>query len=210
MPIGAIASIGSAVIGAGASIYGANKAKKASDKALAAQQANIDKVWTNVNPWLTAGSGALGRISDPSKVMQNFQESPDYQFRLGQGLNAVTTNRAVNGLLRSGSALKAVTGYASNLASGEFGNWWNRQTGLATGGLEANRIGAGLAESQNQNIGVNAANAGGAAISNGNTIGQLGGSLADIIARYGGGGGNSAPVGGSSSFGGSTQLEGLY
>jgi hypothetical protein len=182
MPIGA--AIGSAVVGAGATVYSANKAAKASKNALNAQQGQLDKVWGSVNPFLEAGNKALTNLQNPNA---NFMASPDYKFRLGQSLDAVTTNKGVNGLLRSGSALNAVTQRAGDLASGEFGNWWNRQSGLATMGLDANRIGAGLAGTAVNAIGTNAANQGNAALATGNAIGQFGGSIADIINQYGAG-----------------------
>lgn len=209
MPIGA--TIGSAVIGAGANIYGANKAAKASKNALGAQQAQLNRVWDNVNPWLDAGKGALGQISDPSKVLGNFQASPDYQFRLGQSLDGVTQNKAVNGLLRSGSALSAVTKRAGDLASGEFGNWWNRQSGLADKGLDANRIGAGLAGTAVNAIGANGTNQANAALSQANSMGELGGSIIDVLAqKYGGQGGGGAG-GGTSSYGNiPAEYDGLY
>lgn len=204
MPVGA--AIGSAVVGAGASIYGANKAAKASKNALGAQQAQLDKVWGSVNPFLTAGNDALGRISDPSQVLSNFQASPDYKFRLGQSLDAVTQNKAVNGLLRSGSALNAVTQRAGDLASGEFGNWWNRQSGIAGMGLDANRIGAGLAGQGVQAIGVNGANQGNAALATANAFGNAGGSIIDaLMTKYGSGSGSSTDA---SSYGDNTMSAG--
>jgi hypothetical protein len=187
MPVGA--AIGSAVVGAGASIYGANKAAKASKDTLGAQQAQLDKVWGSVNPFLTAGNDALGRISDPAAVTANFQASPDYKYRLGQSLDAVTNNKAVNGLLRSGSALSAVTQKAGDMASSEFGNWWSRQSGLAGMGLDANRIGAGLAGTSVNALGANGANQGNAALTTANALGSAGGSIIDaLFSKYGSGG----------------------
>jgi len=196
MPIGAV--IGSAVVGAGASVYSAKKAKKASNNALDQSQAQLDKVWGTVNPFLKSGEEALGRISDPAAVNANFMESPDYKFRLDRGLDAVTTNKAVNGLLRSGSALKAVTGFGQDLASSEFGNWWGRQKSLADQGLQASGIGAGLAGQGINAIQTNASNQGNAAIATGNAIGTGVGSIFDIIAKYGGGGGASSSQSASS------------
>jgi hypothetical protein len=135
MPItGAI--LGAGALSAGASAYGASQAAGASKSGLAQQQAQLDKVWSSVNPWLTAGQGALQKLQSPAA---SFEASPDYNFVKGEALNGVVQNKAVNGLLRSGSALTAVQNRAANLGSTEFGNWWNRQSGLATQGLDANR-----------------------------------------------------------------------
>jgi hypothetical protein len=140
MPVGA--AIGSAVVGAGATVYASNKAAKASKNALNAQQGQLDKVWGSVNPFLQSGNDALAKLNNPN---------------------------------------------ASFMASPEFGNWWNRQSGLATMGLDANRIGAGLAGTAVNAIGTNGANQGNAALATGNAIGGFAGSIGDLINQYGGG-----------------------
>ena len=197
MPL-ALVGLATAGISAGASINASNKAAKASKDALAAQMAQQQKVWDAASPYLEQGKNALLRISDPTKVLSNFQASPDYQFRLSQGMDAVGTDKAVNGLLRSGSALKALSNYAQNTAAGEFGNWWQRQSGLAGMGENALATAGGVANANSQAIGQNATNQGNAAIANGNAIGQLGGSVADILGRYLPGGGGGGGGGGSS------------
>lgn len=202
MPIGT--AIATAATSAGVKLYEGSKARKASKKALAQQQANIDRVWGKVDPFLTAGTDALGRISDPAAVNSNFMASPDYKFRLGQSLDAVGTDKAVNGLLRSGSALTAITKRAGDMAAGEFGSWWGRQTDLSKMGLQGAQIGAGLAGEANKNIGVNAANQGNSYLSDGNTLGTLIGSLGDLFGKYGGG----APSNDGSSYGGAVNGDG--
>ena len=102
-----------------------------------------------------------------------------------RAMDAVTQNRAVNGLLRSGSALRGVTEAAGNMASGEFANWWNRQKGLVDTGLNAEATAAGANNNTSSAILNNATNQGNAAIANGNTISGGIGSIADLISRYG-------------------------
>jgi hypothetical protein len=189
MPItGAI--LGAGALSAGASAYGASQAAGASKSGLAQQQAQLDKVWSSVNPWLTAGQGALQKLQSPAA---SFEASPDYNFVKGEALNGVVQNKAVNGLLRSGSALTAVQNRAANLGSTEFGNWWNRQSGLATQGLDANRIGAGLAGTAVNAIGTNTANQGNADIAMANSFGQFGGSALDaLMSKYGASGSGSS------------------
>lgn len=184
MPIGT--AIATAATSAGVKLYEGSKARKVSKKALAQQQANIERVWGKVDPFLTSGVSALGRISDPASVNANFMASPDYNFRKAQSLDAVTTSKAVNSLLRSGSALNAVTQRAGDLASGEFNSWWNKQSGLANMGLQGAQIGAGLASKSNEAIGTNATNLGNSYLSDGNTISSLVGSLGDLLGKYGG------------------------
>jgi hypothetical protein len=62
---------------------------------------------------------------------RNFFASPDYQFRLDEGLNAVQNSAAARGGLYSGNALRGINEYGQGLAAGEFGNWFNRQAALA-------------------------------------------------------------------------------
>ena len=139
-----------AVIGAGASLYGASQQAGAAQDAAAAsakatkaslqlQRDIYNQNRTDQEPWRLAGVNALGQLANPNA---NFSASPDYQFRLNAGLEGVTQNRAVNGMLQSGSALKGLNDYAQNTASNEFGNWWNRQAGLANVGQTANAANA--------------------------------------------------------------------
>jgi len=139
-----------AIVAGGAAIYGANKqadaaknaanqSKKATDASLQLQRDIYNQNRADQAPWRDAGVNALGQLADPNK---NFSASPDYQFRLNQGLQGVTQNRAVSGLLNSGSALRGLNDYAQNTASAEFGNWWNRQAGLANVGQAANNANA--------------------------------------------------------------------
>lgn len=76
---------------------------------------NLGSTWGNIS-----GQNALS----------NFQASPDYQFRLNEGLDAVQNSAAAQGTLHSGDTLRGITDYASNLASGEYADWFGRQQGL--------------------------------------------------------------------------------
>lgn len=67
----------------------------------------------------------------------NFFASPDYQFRRDEGLKAVQNSAAAQGGLYSGNALKGIEEFGSNLAAGEFGNYFNRQLALAGMGQTA-------------------------------------------------------------------------
>lgn len=63
-----------------------------------------------------------------------FQSSPDYQFRRDEGARAIGNSFAARGGAASGNALRALSEFNSNLAAGEFDNWFNRRLRLATGG----------------------------------------------------------------------------
>lgn len=139
--------VAAAVIGAGASVYGASQQSKAAKKAAQANQQATDatlqlqreqynQTRADQEPWRLAGVNALGQLAKPA---ENFAASPDYAFRMKAGLEGVTQNKAVNGMLQSGSALRGLNDYAQNTASSEFNNWWNRQSGLAGIGQTANQ-----------------------------------------------------------------------
>ena len=69
--------------------------------------------------------------------MSTYQQSPGYQWQLGQGLRAVDAGAAAQGMLRSGATLKAEQTFGQGLANTDFGNYWNRLQQLSQGGLTA-------------------------------------------------------------------------
>lgn len=180
MPVGA--TLGAAAIGAGASIYSSSKAAGAAKDAAAQNQANIQ-------PYVDAGKSAISDLSNPNALLQGFQTSPNYNFTMQQGLNAVGTDKAVNGLLRSGSALKSLNTFAQGTAANQWNNYISQKQFLANSGNTANQ----QASTNNNN---QAAAQGNSAIATGNAIGAFGGALAPILAKYG----NDNSGGGSSSY----------
>ena len=205
--------VAAAVISAGAGIYGASQQSKAAKSAARANQQATDatlqlqreqynQTRADQEPWRLAGVNALGQLADPNK---NFAASPDYQFRLDAGLEGVTQNRAVSGMLQSGSALRGLNDYAQNTASSEFGNWWNRQSGLAGVGQTANQAnqqaGSAYANNSQNALMNNAQTQGQSAYYGANAmaqgVGQAAGALSWGLQNFGGWGG-----GGGGSSGG--------
>jgi hypothetical protein len=82
-----------------------------------------------------------------------FYQSPDYQFRMGQGLDAVQGSAAAQGGLYSGNALRGINDYAQGTAAGEFGNYVNRQLALAGMGQAATTQAGGAAMQTGANVG---------------------------------------------------------
>lgn len=64
-------------------------------------------------------------------AMRRFYESPDYQFRFREGQRAMDSSAAARGMLLSGAQLRALNEFGSGLASGEYGNYYNRLAGIA-------------------------------------------------------------------------------
>lgn len=120
----------------------ANKAAKAQEKSAAAAIAENRRQFDlsrsdmlaaqtqargDAMPWMTAGQNALSNLQNPAA----FTASPDYQFRRSEGERGIGNSFAARGGAFSGNALKALSEFNQNLASSEYGNWWNRQAGVA-------------------------------------------------------------------------------
>lgn len=142
----AAAVIGSAVVGAGASIVSGNKAasaqQSAADQATSLQQAQdaearrqYDLNRADLAPYREAGTTALGQLSsgtapggqfDKSFTMADFNADPGYQFRLDEGNRAISASAAARGGVLSGGTLKALDKYSQGEASQEYGNAYDR------------------------------------------------------------------------------------
>lgn len=146
----ATALLGSALLGAGGAAYAANKGAKATDRAAdaatgAAGENNAlardiyDQNRNVLNPYIEQGVANSGRLnalleSNPFNYTPGqFEADPGYEFRMKEGLGRVTQSRAVGGLLKSGSALKALNDYAQGQASQEYGAWFNRDQARIAG-----------------------------------------------------------------------------
>lgn len=134
--------------------------------------------------------------------MSGFFTSPDYNFRRTEGMRGIEGSFAARGGAQSGNALRALTEFNSNLASGEFGNYFNRLAGLAGVGQTATTQTAAFGQNAANNIANNHLFAGDARASGihgqanawGNTIENLGGLYGYYSGMGGGGGGISGPT----------------
>jgi hypothetical protein len=93
--------------------------------------------------------GGAGAPINPGGAMtspdySNFFASPDYNFRRSEGLRGIENTAAARGGALSGNALRGISDFSSNLAGGEFGNYFNRQASLAGIGQAATTTGAGI------------------------------------------------------------------
>lgn len=159
---------GGALVGAGASIYAGNQQADSAAAALDFQKKQYADTQRNMAPYRQNGMDATGYLSRlNSGDMSKFFTSPDYQFRLGQGLNTLQNSAAAKGGLLSGNAMRAISDYGQNTAASEFQNYWNRmfqqmQTGQ-NGALGQASVGAQQAgQIGNTMQGIGQANASGA------------------------------------------------
>jgi hypothetical protein len=202
-------AVGSAVVGAGASLYGSSKANKAQKKgagAAAAEQARQYDLTREDNlPALNARNNALERMAalangfGSGPTMEQVMAEPGYQFGLKQGQNSLEGSAAARGGLYSGNTGKALQQYGNDYASTKYGEAWTRQRAnqgdqydrwrsLATGG----QAGASTIAAAGQNAanvtsklydGMGNANAN-AAIANSNTYGGLANQLGSIYNNW--------------------------
>jgi len=169
--IGAGGSLLGGLLGANAAEKAANTQAKAADKATALQREQWLKNLELNKPFYEAGlkgqdflMNYLGIGGDPTAAgygagMKPFTgadlaSEPGYQFRLGEGVNALNKKAAASGGLLSGAALKAAERYGQDYASNEYNNAYNRYWGtrnqilnpvqslLGQGQTTANNLGA--------------------------------------------------------------------
>lgn len=155
----AAATLGAGVLGAGASIWGANKAseaqKNAADKAAAANAAALDfqkqnygHASDNLDPFIKTGQGATGLLGsfyglgggDPAvgqNALERFRQSPDYQFALKGGGEALDNSLAAKGGALGGNAIRAQTEFGQGLATQNLQSYLSRLSGMAGQGVQA-------------------------------------------------------------------------
>lgn len=126
--------VGSAVMAKRSSDKQTSTIRRGQSDALAEQRRQYDTTRHDFRPWRIAGQNALNQITGDD-VLENFYASPDYEFRRSEGLRDIGNQFAAKG--GGGNAMKALAGYNSNLAAGEFGNWFNRLFGISEAGRGA-------------------------------------------------------------------------
>jgi hypothetical protein len=106
-------------------------------------------------------NGPSPALTDPNSPNYGaFFKSPDYNFRRVEGQRDLGNSFAARGGAFSGNALKALSEFNSNLAAGEFGNYFNRQAALAGIGQTATGQSANAGIATGQLVGNSLQNAG--------------------------------------------------
>jgi hypothetical protein len=142
----AAAIAGSAVLGAGTSLYGSSQAASSAKAAANLQRQQFDETRGDLSAYFTPGREAYGNAlslaesnpfgSGPDYIgqaadwttqagqnipgqmtQQQLEQTPGYQFTLDQGLKATQSAMAARGLGASGAALKGAAAYATGLAN---------------------------------------------------------------------------------------------
>ena len=203
----ATAVIGAGVLGAGAQIYGSNKAaeaqKDAANAAVGMQQQQYQQTRQDLDPYRQIGKTAsdqltsrLSELTSPISADPNQLENSDYyKFASTQGQKAVTNAAAARGLGSSGAALKGAASFAKGLATDTYKtafdmantnqtNAYTRLKGLVDTGENAAAQTGALGEKAAYNSGVATIGAGNAEAAADNKTGSAISNLASNIGGY--------------------------
>jgi len=106
-----------------------------------------DTLKSYYNPYVNTGTQALGTlntqynnlVSNPSQMLsklgQNFQQSPGYQWQLNQGTQAANQAASAGGMAGTPQAQQNSASIATNLSNQDFYNYLSQQLGLYQTGL---------------------------------------------------------------------------
>lgn len=150
--ISGVAAYGSANAQKSAAQNAANASQQAMQQSIAEQQREFNIEQQNLAPWLSAGTSALGQMQTlNSGDYSSFQQSPDYQFAMQQGLLGLDNSAAARGSLYSGGQSADVLSYAQGLAEQNYNTYYNRLAGLSGAGqTTATQLGNAGMEMANQ------------------------------------------------------------
>jgi len=102
-----------------------------------------------ISPTMTGSNPMTGQQTAQqaqNAAFDNFRNSTGYQFRLGEGLDAVTSAYAGIGGLQSGAAMRGINEFGQNFASNEFGNYANLLSNQQAVGAGAGSALAGVGQ----------------------------------------------------------------
>jgi hypothetical protein len=146
----------------------------------------------NVSNGSNAGNqlaSMLGLNGTPAQAtgFNNFRNSTGYQFGLNQGIQSITGNAATQGLLNSGSTLKALDTYGQNYANTQYGNYTSMLQNLLSGGnTSASVIGGAGNVYNSQSTGSGSSNGGGIGGAIGSLLGKGGAGISSGGSALGG------------------------
>jgi hypothetical protein len=143
--VGAGVAVAGGIMGANAAKSAASAQADAINNALQFQQQVYGNTQQNLNPFIGAGTNALGALQqlyglapagtggggNALQSYQNFTQTPFYQFPLSQGISALNRSGAASGLTLSGGQLNSLQKYGQGYASQNFNSYINALSGLA-------------------------------------------------------------------------------
>lgn len=196
-----------AAVGVGSSIFGSLGAKSAAKKAAKATEAGVKRVENNTGfkqysqggqRSFNASQNLLGLNNTPAQIgadgqpipgtsgaeqsragFQNYLESAGYKTQLNSGIDALNSNAAARGMLKSGATLKATQRFGAGLGQQYFNNYIGQLNGQTGFGQQADQTLAnvytgGAAGQANANMAAGAATSGAFADAGQNIAGAIG------------------------------------
>lgn len=174
-----LVSLAGAFIGSNAAGNAADAQVAASGAAAAEQARQFDLTRADLAPFREQGVNALNQFA--SNVLGPLEATPQFNFALNQGVNALDRSASARGKLLSGQQVKAVQSFGTNLAGQFAGDQLNRQAALAGIGQTATQATGQFGANASANIG-NALLAGGDARASG-FVGQ-GNAINDSLQNF--------------------------
>ncbi len=187
--IAAAATVGSAALQNNAAKKASSAASRAASEANALQAQQYQQARSDLMPYQQAGVGALEGLNRlAGGDYSAFQNSPDYQFSLQQGLQGLDRSAAARGSLYSGGQQADLVNYSQGLASQQLGNYRNSLFSLANMGASSGSalagIGQNYAGAYGQNLNNSAAAQGANALTQGNNWTQALAGLGGLASNY--------------------------
>jgi hypothetical protein len=146
-----------------------------------------------ITPTMTGSNPMVGQQTAQqaqNAAFENFRNSTGYQFRLGEGLDAVSSAYAGIGGLQSGAAMRGINEYGQNFASNEFGNYANLLSNQQAVGAGAGSALAGVGQNFASNVigqnNFNTQNQMAAQLGQQNILGNMAGMVGGGLLSYGG------------------------
>lgn len=150
-------------IGGGLGLLGGLFGGRENDRANKKTDRMLDQIPGNLKqyllPYINAGMSSMGKIggeydkliSDPNAIISGlgagYRESPGYQWRRDQGLNAITNAQAAGGMAGTPQHQQYAGELAGNLADQDYQNYLSSVLGLYGTGLQGHQglteLGAG-------------------------------------------------------------------
>ncbi len=227
MPAAAIAGV--TMVGG---LYSANKQAKAAKSAantqaaaaeagIAEQRRQFDAIQALLQPFVQAGTGALGAQQNliglggataQQEAIQALQSSPEFQALTQQGENAILANASATGGLRGGNTQAALAQFRPQVLSSLINQQYSRLGGLVSVGQNAAAgVGnAGLATGNNVSnlLQQQGAAVAGGQLARGQAAGAQASAITGALGTYAGLGGGLPTFGGLQSWFAGTPLGG--
>lgn len=143
MPFPILGALISGGLGVLASNRAASAQRQAANQNIAYQRETRDQIMGRMDPFYQSGlqgQNALAfemGLGPRPEGYGGFQQSPGFQYALGQANDAVQGSAAARGGLFSSGTLNQLQGNAIGMAQQDYGNWLSRLGGLAASGQNA-------------------------------------------------------------------------